>query len=194
MNGEGLPCSPVIQVGSVSHSQTLTDQPAKHPSRFHSPCFCPYPVFPSFPLTLPPSAWIPDPFISIHYRDSFMHGRETPPSSRVWRQTEGEGHKGGESQRGNGERVGGGVEVKGHWQSGEGVKNCKYRLRFIPCFKPWSLQFDGASQPLCPGCSEAGFPPLCRGEASSHKRRITLALSSRGWSEGRGAGPGHLHR
>lgn len=31
-----------------------------------------------------------------------MHGRETPPS-RVWRQTEGEGHEWGDSQRGKGE-------------------------------------------------------------------------------------------
>lgn len=97
-NGVGLPCSSAIQVGPVA-LRPLTDQPAKHSSRLHSSSFCLYPVFLSFPLILPPSAWIPDPFISIHYRDSFMHGRETPPSSRVWRQTEGEGHEGGESQR-----------------------------------------------------------------------------------------------
>lgn len=52
----------------------------------------------------------------------------------------------------------------------------------------------GHLSPFVQSCSEAGFPPLCRGEAPSHKRRITLALSSRGWSEGRGAGLGHLHR
>lgn len=48
--------------------------------------------------------------------------------------------------------------------------------------------------PFVQGRSEAGFPPLRRGEAPSHKRRITLARSSRGRSEARGAGPGHLHR
>lgn len=52
----------------------------------------------------------------------------------------------------------------------------------------------GHLSPFVQSCSEAGFPPLCRGEAPSHKRRITLALSSRGWSEGWGAGLGHLHR
>lgn len=132
----GLPCSPVIQTGPAA-LRHLTEQPAKHPSGLHSPSFCPYPVFLSFPLILPPSTWIPDPFISIHYRDSFMHGRETPPSSRESGDRQrGRGTKGERARgRGNEERVGGGVEVKGCCWPGERVKNCKYRTGFIPVFQ-----------------------------------------------------------
>lgn len=59
-----------------------------------------------------------------------MHGRETPPSSRVWRQR-GRGMEGEPATEGI-KRVGGGVEVKGHYQPREGVKNCKSHLGFTP--------------------------------------------------------------
>lgn len=48
-----------------------------------------------------------------------MHGRETPPSSRVWRQR-GRGMEGEPATEGM-KRVGGGVEVKGHYQPRQGV-------------------------------------------------------------------------
>lgn len=44
-------------------------------------------------------------------------------SSRVWRQTEGEGHEGGESQRkGNEERVGEEWKLRGAAGLGKGLK------------------------------------------------------------------------
>lgn len=66
-----------------------------------------------------------------------MHGRETPPSSRESGDRQrGRGMKGERARgRGNEERVGGGVEVKGRCWPGEGVKNCQYRIGFIPVFQ-----------------------------------------------------------
>lgn len=66
-----------------------------------------------------------------------MHGRETPPSSRESGDRQrGRGTKGERARgRGNEERVGGGVEVKGHYWPGEGVKNYKYQIGFIPVFQ-----------------------------------------------------------
>lgn len=58
-----------------------------------------------------------------------MHGRETPPSSRESGDRQrGRGMKGERARgRGNEERVGGGVEVKGPAGLGKGLKTTNNR-------------------------------------------------------------------
>lgn len=64
-----------------------------------------------------------------------MHGRETPPSSGVWRQTAGEGHGGGESQEREWRELGEEWKLGGRCWPREGVKTCKYQIQFLPRFQ-----------------------------------------------------------
>lgn len=63
-------------------------------------------------------------------------GEKHLPAAESGDRQRGRGTKGERARgRGNEERVGGGVEVKGCCWPGERVKNCKYRIGFIPVFQ-----------------------------------------------------------
>lgn len=167
----GLPCSTVTQVETVA-LRYLTDQPAKHPSRPHSPSFA---LTLSFCLS--PSSSLPLPGFLIH---SFPFITETHscmgekhlPAAAVWRQTGGGRGTKRETarRRGNEERVGGGVEVKGRCWPGEGAKNCKYRIGFIPVFQTLEPAVCwGISAPLSGAVPKQAFL-LSAGERLAHTR------------------------
>ena len=63
-------------------------------------------------------------------------GEKHRPAAESGDRQGGRGMKGERARgKGNEERVGGGVEVKGRCWPWEGVKNCKYQIEFIPSFQ-----------------------------------------------------------
>jgi hypothetical protein len=63
-------------------------------------------------------------------------GEKHLPAAESGDRQRGRGMKGERARgKGNEERVGGGVEVKGRCWPWEGVKNCKYQIEFIPSFQ-----------------------------------------------------------
>lgn len=101
-----------------------------------------------------------------------MHGRETPPSSSsLETDSGGRGTQGERARRrGNEERVGGGMEVKGRCWPGEGAKNCKYQIGFIPVFQTLEPAVcGGISAPLSRAVPKQAFL-LSAGERLAHTR------------------------
>lgn len=154
------------------------------------PSFCRDPVFWSFLLPLPLPGFLIHSFPFITETHSCMGEKHLPAAAS--------GDRGGGAWRESQlqrecRELGEAWKLRGTTSLGKGFK-LQIPFRFHPISNLGACGLMGHLSPFVQSCSEAGFPPLCRGEASSHKRRITLALSSRGWSEGRGAGPCHLHR
>lgn len=57
-------------------------------------------------------------------------------------------------------------KLRGAAGLGKGLKTANTGQDSSPCFKPWSLQFDGASQPLCPGLFRSRLSSSLQGRGS----------------------------